>query len=90
MLASATKSATPSLGATFPFDAITAVVLGGASLQGGKGTLLGTLAGVILVGVLNNLMVLTGIPFPYQQVLKGVILAAALGAQQLVGAKGRA
>jgi ribose/xylose/arabinose/galactoside ABC-type transport system permease subunit len=90
MLASANKSATPSLGSTFPFDAITAVVLGGARLQGGKGTILGTLAGVVLVGVLNNLMVLVGIPFPYQQVIKGVILAAALGAQTFLGSKGRA
>ena len=89
LLAASTDSANPSLGQTFPFDAITAVVLGGSRLQGGQGSILGTLGGVLVVGVLSNLMVLTGVPFPYQQVVKGVILVAALGAQLVVEARSK-
>lgn len=81
MLSASTETASASLGADFPFDAITAVVLGGTLLTGGRGSVVGTLGGVLLVGTLNNLMVLNGVGYAYQQVVKGVVLVAALGAQ---------
>lgn len=83
LLVASTESATSSLGATFAFDAITAVVVGGVLLTGGRGSVLGALGGVLLIGVLNNLMVLNGVAFPYQQVIKGAILLAAVALQVL-------
>jgi ribose transport system permease protein/L-arabinose transport system permease protein len=60
-------------------------VLGGSALQGGKGTILGALLGVAVIGVLNNGMILTAVPTFYQLLAKGslLILAVILAEYQL-------
>lgn len=63
----------------FELRVITAAVLGGASLQGGKGSLLGTFSAVLLVAVLNDLMVSQGISAGVQQMVLGSVLILALG-----------
>lgn len=71
-----------------PFDlvgqetnVIAAVVLGGASIFGGKGSLLGTVLGVLMISLINYSLVLLGIPSVWQQVAVGVLLVAGIGAQ---------
>jgi ribose transport system permease protein len=71
-------SARPSAAATFELDVITAVILGGASLSGGRGTLWGTLIGLLLIGVINNGLILAQVPAFWQQVVKGGILLSAV------------
>lgn len=68
----------PSMGAGFELDVIAAVVIGGASLKGGKGTLVGTLCGVFLLGVINNALNLLNISPYYQYVVKGIIIFSAV------------
>jgi len=71
-------SAQPVAGLGFEFDAIAAVVVGGTSFDGGKGSLLGTLLGVLIIAVINNGMNLLDVPTFYQGVVKGVVIALAL------------
>jgi ribose transport system permease protein len=59
-------------------DAIAAVVIGGASLSGGKGTALQTLLGVLILGIIGNIMNLMNVPSYPQQVVKGVIIICAV------------
>jgi ribose transport system permease protein len=79
ILTSRLDSAQPTAGAGYELDAITAVVLGGTSLAGGRGWIFGTLVGALIIGVLNNGLNLLGVSSFYQQVIKGsVILLAVL------------
>ncbi len=57
---------------------IAAVVIGGTSMTGGKGSLLGTLMGVLIIGVINNGLDLLGVSSYYQQVVKGLIIVGAV------------
>ncbi len=59
-------------------DSIAAVSIGGASLSGGVGTVAGTLVGVIILGVLNNLMNLLGVPPNFQPAIKGLVILIAV------------
>ncbi|OFK25717.1 ribose ABC transporter permease [Staphylococcus sp. HMSC068H12] len=78
ILTSRLNSAQPTVGMSYELDAIAAVVLGGTSLTGGKGRILGTLIGVLIIGVLNNGLNLLGVSSFYQQVVKGVVIIIAV------------
>jgi ribose transport system permease protein len=66
-------STVANVGVGMEFDSIIAVVLGGTSLFGGTGGALRTVVGVLVLGVLNNLLVLMNMPFEGQQIAKGII-----------------
>jgi ribose transport system permease protein len=68
----------PNDGVGFELDAIAAVVIGGTSLMGGKGTMPGTFAGVLIIGLLSNILGLHGIQKDFQLMLKGAIIVAAV------------
>ncbi|MGT2744384.1 ABC transporter permease subunit [Streptococcus phocae subsp. phocae] len=72
------SSAQPTAGTTYEMDAIAAVVLGGTSLAGGKGRILGTLIGALIIGVLNNGLNIIGVSAFWQQVVKGVVILIAV------------
>lgn len=72
-------SASPNAGAGFELDAIAAVVIGGTSLSGGEGSVVGTIIGALIIGVLNNGLNLMNVSPFYQSIVKGsVILIAVL------------
>ncbi len=83
ILASRVNSATPTAGNGTEMDAIAAAVIGGVSLTGGKGKILGALIGAFIIGVLNNGLVLLGIDVYWTQVVKGVIILLAVVADML-------
>ena len=68
----------PVVGIGLELDVIAAVVIGGASLMGGRGTALNTLIGVLTLGVIGNIMNLLNVPGYHQQVVKGVIILVAV------------
>ncbi|MET9425280.1 MULTISPECIES: multiple monosaccharide ABC transporter permease [unclassified Streptomyces] len=69
----------PQAGVNFELEAIAAAFIGGASMSGGVGTVFGAIIGGLVLGVLNNGMSLVGIGSDYQQVIKGLVLLAAVG-----------
>ncbi len=71
----------PNDGTGYELDAIAAVVVGGTSLMGGVGTVVGTLAGALLLGILNNILGLNNIDANIQLLIKGVIIVAAAALQ---------
>ncbi|NYI07702.1 multiple monosaccharide ABC transporter permease [Allostreptomyces psammosilenae] len=73
------NAGTPNAGINFELEAISAAFIGGASATGGVGTVLGAIIGGLVLGVLNNGMSLVGIGTDYQQVIKGLVLIAAVG-----------
>ena len=79
IMAARTGSAQPSAGASYPFDCMTAVVLGGVSFAGGSGSMLGAMMGVIIIGVLNNGMQLVGMDSNMINCVKGIVLLIAIG-----------
>ena len=82
ILASRVGIAQPSVGQGFELDAIAACVIGGAALAGGRGTVGGTLGGVVLLGLIDNLLSLYDVQSYWQQVLKGVIIGVAILARR--------
>lgn len=76
-------SAQPNAGLMYELDAIAATVIGGTSLAGGKGTITGTVIGALIIGVLNNGLVLSGVSPFWQQVAKGFIIIIAVIVERL-------
>lgn len=72
------NSAQPALGAGYELDAIAAVVIGGTSLSGGKGTIAGTVIGAFIMSVLTNGLRIMSVPQEWQTVLTGIIVIAAV------------
>ncbi|MBU3892926.1 ribose ABC transporter permease [Serratia rubidaea] len=72
------SSAQPTAGTGYELDAIAAVVLGGTSLAGGKGRIVGTLIGALILGFLNNGLNLLGISSYYQMIVKAVVILLAV------------
>ena len=71
-------SAQPNAGISYELDAIAAVVIGGTSLSGGKGSIWGTVMGAVIIGVLNNGLVLLNVSPFWQQVVKGGVILLAV------------
>lgn len=72
------NTATPKAGVAFELDVIAAVFIGGASMSGGVGKVMGAVVGAFIMGVMNNGMSIVGIGIDYQQVIKGLVLLAAV------------
>jgi ribose transport system permease protein len=71
-------SSQPNAGLGYELDSIAAVVIGGASLNGGKGSIFGTVIGAIIIGILNNGLVLLNVSPFWQQVIKGFVILLAV------------
>ena len=72
------NTATPKAGAGFELDVIAACFIGGASASGGYGKVTGAVIGALIMGVMNNGMSILGVGIDYQQVIKGLVLLAAV------------
>ncbi|WP_214644194.1 ABC transporter permease [Nonomuraea sp. NEAU-A123] len=83
LLVSRTGVGDPQAGQTDNLDSITAVVLGGTSLFGGRGLVLGTLIGALIVGVFRNGLQLMGVPSIYQTLITGILVILAVTVDQL-------
>jgi ribose transport system permease protein len=71
-------SAQPNAGISYELDAIAAVVIGGTSLAGGRGSIWGTVLGAVIIGVLNNGLVLLNVSPFWQEVVKGLVILLAV------------
>jgi putative multiple sugar transport system permease protein len=83
------NAASPLAGQNFELDAIAACYIGGASASGGIGTIIGAIIGALVMGVLNNGMSILGIGSDIQQVVKGLVLLAAVAFDVLSKRKAR-
>jgi len=78
VLAARITTGQPNAGVAYELDAIAAVVIGGTRLSGGVGGVVGTILGVLLMGVIGNGLDLLNVPSYYQQIVKGVIIIGAV------------
>ena len=78
ILTARTTAGLPQAGQSYELDAIAAVVIGGTSLKGGQGSLVGTVIGALIIGVVNNGLDILGVSSYYQQVVKGSIIVIAV------------
>ena len=83
IIAAQLGAAHPATGETFELNAIAAVVLGGTSLMGGRGTITGTLIGAFVIGVLADGLVLLGVSEFWQMVVKGLVIVLAVILDQI-------
>lgn len=87
ILTSRLDSAQPNAGFGYELDSIAAVVIGGTSLSGGRGTVMGTVLGCLIIGVLNTGLVLLNVPPAWQEVVKGGVIVLAVAIDKM-NAKG--
>lgn len=78
ILSSRVMTGSPSGGTGYELDAIAAAVIGGTSLKGGSGTIIGTLTGALIIGVMNNGLDLLAVSSYWQQIVKGLIIILAV------------
>ena len=78
MIASRLNSAQPALGVGYELEAIAAVVIGGTSLSGGQGTILGTIIGAFIISTLTNGLRIMNVPQEWQFVVTGLIVILAV------------
>lgn len=83
LLSARLGSGDPKLGQTYELNAIAAVVLGGTSLSGGQGKLQGTFFGALIIGALDNGLILIGVSAFYQMIVKGLVILGAVLLDQL-------
>jgi ribose transport system permease protein len=83
LLTARLDSATPSAGFGYELDSIAAVVIGGTSLSGGRGSIFGTVLGCLIIGVLNNGLVLLEVSPFWQQVIKGFVILIAVALDKI-------
>ncbi len=83
IIAAQLESAHPATGESFELNAIAAVVLGGTSLMGGRGSVTGSLIGAFVIGVLADGLVMLGVSEFWQMVIKGAVIVLAVGLDQL-------
>ncbi len=84
LLVARTELGDPNAGQTTEnLDSITAVVLGGTSLFGGRGSIIGTLIGAVIVGVFRNGLTLIGVEVIYQYLVTGILVILAVSVDQL-------
>ena len=76
-------SAQPNAGLGYELDSIAAVVIGGTSLSGGRGSVMGTVLGCLIIGVLNNGLALLNVSPFWQQVIKGMVILAAVAIDKM-------
>lgn len=78
MIASRLYSANGLIGNGYELDAIAAAIIGGTSFTGGKGNVIGTLFGALIMGILNNGLTILGVSYYSQQVVRGIVIIAAV------------
>ena len=78
MMISRVDSAQPTLGSGYELDAIAAVALGGTSMSGGRGKITGTIAGILIIAMLNNGLNILGVTSYYQDVIKAIVILVAV------------
>ncbi len=78
VLLSRTNSGQPKAGTSYEMDIITAVVLGGVSIKGGEGKITGVIAGVLIMGILSNGMIITNVGDYAQRIVQGLVLILAV------------
>jgi erythritol transport system permease protein len=83
IIASQLEAAHPATGESFELNAIAAVVLGGTSLMGGRGSVTGSLIGAFVIGVLSDGLVMLGVSEFWQMVIKGTVIILAVAIDQL-------
>jgi ribose transport system permease protein len=83
VLAAFSNTAVSAMSTGFDFRALAAIIVGGTSVFGGKGSVMRTLLGVVFVSVLTNIMVLSGLGFGYQQMAIGALIVAAVSIDSL-------
>jgi len=83
VLAAFSNTAVSSMSTGYDFEALAAIIVGGTSVFGGRGSVLRTLLGVVFVSVLTNMMVLSGLGFGYQQMAIGALIVLAVSVDAL-------
>ncbi len=83
IIASQLESAHPATGESFELNAIAAVVLGGTSLMGGRGSVTGSIIGACVIGVLTDGLVMLGVSEFWQIVIKGIVIVVAVAIDQM-------